>query len=29
MIEVLRSGRKAVKDATAAGRTALNSQEIE
>jgi transposase len=29
MIEVLRAGRKAVKDATAAGRTSLNSQEIE
>ena len=29
MIEVLRSGRKAVKDAAAAGRTALTSQEIE
>jgi hypothetical protein len=29
MIEVLRAGRKAVKDAAAAGRTALNSREIE
>ena len=29
MIEVLRAGRKAVKDATGAGRDALNSQEIE